>query len=86
MTALSLGDVERISIPLPTLQQQYQIVKSIEIEEHIFKEPRLAMEETSLEELIRKGESNTLEFKASLRKPTKYTELIVSKQRAFEKS
>jgi hypothetical protein len=39
-----------------------------------------------LEDLIKHGESNVLEFKSSMRAPTKLTDSILSKQRALEKT
>jgi restriction endonuclease S subunit len=66
INGLSLKDLGKVHIPVPPLFQQYNIVKRIKIGETKDMEIKQSTElaGTQLEEFIKRGESDTLEFKS----------------------
>jgi restriction endonuclease S subunit len=82
ISGLSPKDLRKVRIPVPSLLQQYEIVKRIKITETKEREIKQSTEPlgSSLEEFIKRGESDTLEFKSTMRKPTRLPQSILTKE------
>jgi len=83
ISGLSLKDLLKVHIPVPSLLDQHEIVKRIKITEMKDREPTEPIG-ISLEEFIKREESDTLEFKSTMRKPTRLPQSILTKEQLLQ--